>query len=123
LSTIHRYNFPGIQVISFWESPHAKKVNGILTGPGFMYELLPDDIKKDLKKACLVHERAVSDYDQCIEFSKLMSDILARLEDSGCYETADQVMKILLNCNPKIGAHCEKSIIVAQAAKKFRIGH
>jgi hypothetical protein len=88
-----------------------------------MCERLPDDIKKDLKKACLVHERAVSDHAQCIEFSKLMSDILARLEDSGCYETADQVMKILLSCNPKIGAHCDKSIIVAQATKKIRIGY
>jgi hypothetical protein len=57
--------------MSFWESPHARKFKGLLTGSAFMCERLPDDIKKDLKKACLVHERAVSDYAQCIEFSKL----------------------------------------------------
>lgn len=85
-----------------------------------MNERVPEDIKKDLEKAQHLHERAVSDYAQCMEFIKLMSDILARLEDSCCYETADKVMSVLLVCNPKIGAHCDKSLIVAQATKKFR---
>ncbi len=79
-----------------------------------------DFIKKDLKKACILHERAVSDYALCMEFSKLMSDILARLEDAKCWDAADKVMSILLDCNPKIGAHCDKSTIVAQAMKKLR---
>jgi len=85
-----------------------------------MNEKIPDDIKKDLKKACIMHERAVSDYAQCIEFSKLMSNILARLEDALCYQMADKVMSVLLDCNPKIGAHCEKSTVVAQVTKKLR---
>ena len=85
-----------------------------------MNEKIPDDIKKDLEKVCILHERAASDYDQCMEFSKLMSDILARLEDVQCYQIADKVMSILLNCNPKIGAHCDKSTVVAQATQKFR---
>jgi len=85
-----------------------------------MNEKIPDDIKKDLEKVCILHERAASDYDQCMEFSKLMSDILARLEDVQCYQIADKVMSILLNCNPKIGAHCDKSTVVAQAAQKLR---
>jgi len=85
-----------------------------------MIERVPDDIKKDLQKACLLHERAVSDYSQCMKFSKLMSDILARLEDTRCYNTADKVMSVLLDCNPKIGAHCDKSTVVAQRTKKFR---
>jgi len=85
-----------------------------------MNEKIPDDIKKDLEKACILHEKAVSDYLQCIEFSKLMSDILARLEDALCYQTADKVMSVLLNCDPKTGAHCEKSSIVSQTMKKFR---
>lgn len=83
-----------------------------------MDEKIPYDIKKDLEKACILHERAVSDYAQCAEFSKLMSDILA--EDAHCYQTADKVMSVLLNCNPKIGAHCDKSTIVEQATKKLR---
>lgn len=84
-----------------------------------MIERVPDDIKKDLQKACLLHERAVSDYAQCMKFSKLMSDILARLEDTRCYNTADKVMSVLLDCNPKIGAHCDKSTVVAQLTKKL----
>ena len=85
-----------------------------------MDEKIPDDIKKDLEKACILHERAVSDYPQCIEFSKLMSDILARLEDARCYQMADKVMAVLLDCNPKTGAHCEKSSVVAQIVAKLR---
>ncbi len=81
---------------------------------------IPNDIKEDLKKACILHERAVSDYAQCMEFSKLLTDILARLEDVHCYQMADKVMSVLLDCNPKIGAHCEKSTVVAQVIKKLR---
>ena len=82
-------------------------------------EILPDDIKRDLEKACALHQRAVSDYTQCEEFSRLMSDLLSRLEDAKCFKTADKVMTILLDCNPKIGAHCEKSTIVSQITKKL----
>jgi hypothetical protein len=85
-----------------------------------MSEEVPDDITDDLEKACILHERAVSDYAQCMEFSKLMSDVLARLEDARCYDTADKVMSVLLDCNPKIGAHCDKATIVAQVTKKLR---
>lgn len=84
-----------------------------------MVEKLPDDIKKDLLQACALHQRAVSDYAQCTEFSKLMSDLLARLEDAGCYTTADKVMTVLLDCNPKTGAHCEKASIVGEKTKKL----
>jgi hypothetical protein len=84
-----------------------------------MTEILPDDIKRDLKAACDLHQRAVSDYAQCQEFSRLMSDLLARLEDAGCFKMADKVMTILLDCNPKIGAHCEKSTIVSQITQKL----
>lgn len=84
-----------------------------------MREMLPDDIQTALSKACGLHERAVSDYAQCIEFSRLMSDILSRLENLYLYDTADKVMSILLNCNPKTGAHCDKSTIVQNAVKKL----
>jgi hypothetical protein len=84
-----------------------------------MAEILPDDIKEDLKKACSLHQRATSDYSQCEAFSKLMCDLLSRLEDAGCHTTADKVMKILLDCNPKIGAHCDKATIVSQTLKKI----
>jgi hypothetical protein len=29
---------------------------------GIKAEILPDDIKRDLEKACALHQRAVSDY-------------------------------------------------------------
>ena len=91
----------------------------ILKPTGLIAEVLPDDIKRDLEKACALHDRAVSDYAKCEEFSRLMSDLLSRLEDVGCFKTADKVMTILLDCNPKIGAHCEKSTIVSQVTKKL----
>lgn len=82
-------------------------------------ESLPMDIKDDIEKADMLHQRATSDYAQCEEFSRLMSDILARLEDIGCFKTADKVMTILLDCNPKPGAHCDKSTVIGQVTKKL----
>lgn len=84
-----------------------------------MAETIPGDIKKDLEKACALHQRAVSDYAQCSEFSKIMSDLLARLEDADCLKTADKVMTVLLDCNPKEGTHCEKATLVGEKMKKF----
>lgn len=81
--------------------------------------IIPDEIKQDILKACLLHNRAVSDPAQCQEFSRLMSDILSKLEDNQCYDAADKVMSILLNCVPKTGAHCDKSTIVGQSIEKF----
>ncbi len=79
-----------------------------------MNEQIPLDIKKDLEKAVTLHQRATSDYEKCMQFSKLMSDLLARLEDAGCYKTADKVMGILLECNPKEGAHCDSATRVGK---------
>lgn len=87
--------------------------------PRQMSDNVPEDIRIDLQKACALHQRAVSDYEQCTEFSKLMSDILARLEEAGCFRTADKVMTVLLDCNPKIGAHCERATLVGQRTKKL----
>jgi len=84
-----------------------------------MTEKIPDDIKNDLERACTLHQRAVSDYAQCVEFNKLMVALLARLEDAGCFKAADKIMTILLNCNPKEGSNCEKSTQVAEQMKKF----
>ena len=84
-----------------------------------MAEKIPDDIKKDLEKACSLHQRAVSDYAKCTEFSKIMSDILARLEDADCIRTADKVMTILLGCSPKEGAHSDNATLVGEKMKKF----
>ncbi|MGW8195676.1 MAG: hypothetical protein ACWGOX_15575 [Desulforhopalus sp.] len=55
-----------------------------------MAEILPDDIKRDLLKAYRLHDRAVADYARCCEFSKVMSELLTRLEDAGYYRTADR---------------------------------
>ncbi len=84
-----------------------------------MAEKVPDDIKKDLEKACELHQRAVSDYEKCVEFSKIMSDLLGRLEDADCFRSADKVMTVLLNCSPKEGSHCEKATLVGEKMKKF----
>ena len=84
-----------------------------------MAENIPPDIKSDLEKAAVLHQRASSDYDQCLAFNKLMSDLLGRLEDADCYRTADKVMTILIDCNPKPGAQCEKASRIGETMKKF----
>ena len=47
-----------------------------------MAEKIPEDIREDLEKASILHQRASSDYEKCQQFNKLMSDILGRLEDA-----------------------------------------
>ena len=84
-----------------------------------MTKELPDNIQKDLEKACTLHQRATSDYQKCIEFNKLTSDLLARIEDAGHYRLADMMMTILLDCNPKEGSSCEKATITGERVKKF----
>ncbi len=85
-----------------------------------MAEIIPQDIKEDLEKAAGLHQRASSDYEKCVEFNKLMSDLLGRLEDAHCYKTADKVMGILIDCNPKQGSQCEKATRIGDKMKKFQ---
>ncbi len=84
-----------------------------------MTKELDENIRKDLEKACALHERATSDYEKCLEFNKLTSGLLARLEDEGHYRLADRVMTILLDCNPKEGSSCDKASITGERVKKF----
>lgn len=84
-----------------------------------MTEILPSDIRRDLQKACTLHKRATSDYAKCEEFCKLMSNLLTRLEEAHFFNTADKVMGMLLDCNPKIGAHCEKATHVGNLIEKL----
>ncbi|MCX5869969.1 MAG: hypothetical protein NTY00_04885 [Deltaproteobacteria bacterium] len=84
-----------------------------------MAETIPEDVQTDLEKACTLHQRASSDYKKCMEFNKLMSDLLGRLEDANCYRAADRVMGILLDCNPREGAHCDKALMISEKIKKF----
>lgn len=85
-----------------------------------MAEIIPEDIKKDLERAIALHQRTTSDYKKCLEFNQLMSSLLGRLEDAGCNRMADKVMTILLECNPREGAHCEKTTVVANKVEKFK---
>ncbi|HIJ79613.1 MAG: hypothetical protein OEY01_12685 [Desulfobulbaceae bacterium] len=84
-----------------------------------MAEIIPEDIKEDLAKACILHQRTAADHEKCLEFNKLMAELLGRLEDAGCYRTADRVMGILLDCNPKEGARCDNANRISDKMKKF----
>lgn len=84
-----------------------------------MTETIPADIREDLERAISLHQRASADHQKCLEFNKLMSSLLARLEDAGCDRMADKVMSILLDCNPKEGAHCDKATLIGEKIKKF----
>lgn len=82
-----------------------------------MSEQIPADIKKDIEKARSLHQRATSDHHKCVEFNKLMSDTLGRLEDAGCYRAADKVMSILIECNPKEGSCCGNAFRIGAKVK------
>ena len=84
-----------------------------------MAKELPEDIRKDLARARELHRRTSSDYAKCLEFNKLMSDLLGRLEDSGFNRTADRVMSILLECNPREGCHCDSSARIGEKIRKL----
>ena len=84
-----------------------------------MAEIIPPNIREDLEKAACLHQRAASDYEKCVEFNKLMSDLLGRLEDAGCNKTSDKVMSILIDCNPKQGSQCEKAARIGEKVQKF----
>jgi len=43
----------------------ARKVKIYWKGPNLMTEKISGDIKKDLGKACALHQRTVSDYEKC----------------------------------------------------------
>lgn len=85
-----------------------------------MAETIPHDIQQDLARAAELHQRAAADYEKCQEFNRLMSDILARLEDAACFRTADRVMTILMDCNPKAGCQCDKATRIGDKMKKFK---
>ncbi len=85
-----------------------------------MRETIPEDIASDLERVCDLHDRTTSDHEKCLEFNRLMGDILARLEDAGCDLAAGRVMTILLNCNPREGASCDKTSMVGEKVKRFR---
>lgn len=80
---------------------------------------LPDEIQADIEKARALHARAASDFSKCVEFNKLMSDLLTRLEDGGYSKPAGRVMSILLDCNPKEGSSCDKSSRVEDRVRKL----
>ena len=84
-----------------------------------MAEHIPTEIKQDLIKAAALHDRTSADFQKCLEFSKLVSDILGRLEDERCDQMADKIMGILLDCNPREGAHCDNSMRVGDQMKKI----
>ena len=78
---------------------------------------LTDDIKRDLKNASLLHQRAVSDYAKCLEFNKIMANLFTTLEDTENHKLADKIMGILIECSPKDGSHCEKASQVENKMK------
>ncbi len=81
---------------------------------------LKEKLANDLLKACRLHERAVSDYARCVEFNRLMADLLDRLEDDeDPGGLAEKVMGILINCSPKEGSHCDKASLVENQMKKI----
>ena len=87
-----------------------------------MTDTIPENIKKGLAQAAELHQRTSADFEKCQEVNRLMSDLLGRLEDAGCYRTADRVMSILLDCNPKQGTKCDNSTRIADKVQKLSPG-
>ena len=84
-----------------------------------MAEDIPQELRAELEKAALLHQRATSDYEKCQEFNRLMSGLLGKLEDADCDRTAGKVMGILIDCNPKPGSQCDKATRIGDRMKKL----
>ena len=80
---------------------------------------LPADIRDGLDRARQLHDRAASDYTKCLEFNKLMGELLDKLEDAGQAKLADQVMTLLIDCNPKEGSKCEHAERIGKKVGKM----
>lgn len=78
-----------------------------------------NELKEALERACLLHDRASSDYSKCLEFNELMSNLLDKFEDNGDQKTANKIMSLLLECNPKEGARCDQATLVGEKIKKL----
>jgi hypothetical protein len=87
--------------------------------PASMAETIPEEIQKDLARAAELHLRASADFEKCQEFNRLMSGLLVRLEDAGCFRTADKVMSVLIDCTPKAGCQCDKANRIGDKMKRF----
>ena len=77
------------------------------------------EIKRRTARLCQLHERAAADYSKCIEFNRQTAELLDLLEDIGIEWGAERALSILVNCNPKEGAHCEKASLVANQIQKL----
>jgi len=78
-----------------------------------------EEIAKELKSVCQLHQQAVCNYEKCKEFSESLSELLIKLEDMKYYRLADRAMSILLNCKPKEASHCEKANLVGEMMKEI----
>ncbi len=84
-----------------------------------MPEDIPSELRKELAKAARLHQRAASDYEKCQEFNKQLTELLGRLEDAGCDKTADRLMSILIDCNPKAGSQCDKASRITDKMQRY----
>ncbi|MBE0618939.1 MAG: hypothetical protein IH608_13610 [Proteobacteria bacterium] len=84
-----------------------------------MSKPLPHEVRHGLKRARDLHDRAAADYGKCLEFNALLAKLLDQLEDGGHHREARKIMSLLLECSPKEGARCDKSILVGERVKKL----
>jgi hypothetical protein len=84
-----------------------------------MSKPLPIDIISGLERARSLHDRAACDYGKCLEFNAVLAKLLDQLEDGGHHREAEKIMSLLLECSPKEGARCDKSILVGERVKKL----
>lgn len=80
---------------------------------------LAGGLRSDLDRVRALHDRAVADYAKCLEFNRLLAELLDRLEEAGHRREADRVMALLIDCSPKAGVHCDKATSVGDRLKKL----
>lgn len=84
-----------------------------------MADTLPPDIRNLFDQAVALHDRAASDYEKCLEFNQLLSTLLDQLEENSHDKTAEKVMTLLIDCNPKQGARCDNTQRIGDKIRKL----
>ena len=78
------------------------------------------DIRQQLELIAELHQRAVSDYAKCLQFNRLLAELLDQVEEQkGCEKLSQRLMTILIDCNPREGSHCEKAVLVGERIRKL----
>ena len=73
----------------------------------------------ELKRLCVLHDKATCDYSRCEEFYSRLAKFLDAVEDAGDCKMASMVMDALVNCVPNPSGSCKTADRVKAVMSKL----